>query len=655
MTAIAVQDDLPKLEKYELIEEIGHGGMATVYRARDVRLGREVAVKIIHRHLRDNREVATRFIAEARAAAKLKHRGIVEVYDVSDEEERERYLVVELVRGPTLRQLLLEHRDMPPEIGAAIAIELCDALDHAHESGIIHRDIKPENVLMHLPSSAQVVAPEDDPTKSGPVLSSAPSSPTPSSSVSSEPASRAPRSGRDDDVGIKITDFGIAKILDAHGVTSTGQVLGSPAHMAPEQIEGGDVDPRTDVFAIGVLFYECLVGHLPFDGKNPAQVLRRVLEGRYEPAETERPIVGGRFSAIVDRALSLDPAGRPETPGALATLLSEELRALGLIDLKNELNAYFRAPEAYRASLAARLVPILVERGEAARRAKKVADAARDFNRAHALAPEDLHILKRMTQLSGASRSARVPRKVALVALASIGLGALAYGGVRLLRAPPATLDEGDPSIPAAQVDVTVPRPRIIPAKPTVRTTATSAGSSSASARADVSDPRPPVTSSAQGTAAVPAGERLVRFHYLPRTGTLSVDGKPVPRGTSLPLSVGQHTAMITPQAGDSSCEPWTSARAFTIPAQGEGETEVHTVKLSLPWRPAKVTLSGAPAGGVAQCGTVTLFPGAAKEVPMTGPTWQTRCKFLHEGKTAEKSQVFEAGKASDLVWSSSD
>ena len=147
--------DLPKLDQYEIAEEIGHGGMATVYRARDPRLGREVAVKIIHRHLRDNAEVAMRFVAEARAAAKLKHKGIVEVYDVSRDEDRERYLVAELIRGATLRKVLGEHPEMPAEIGAAITIELCDAVEHAHDAGIIHRDIKPENVLVEQPQDRE--------------------------------------------------------------------------------------------------------------------------------------------------------------------------------------------------------------------------------------------------------------------------------------------------------------------------------------------------------------------------------------------------------------------------------------------------------------------------------------------------------------------
>ena len=110
----------PVLDKYELLEELGHGGMATVYRARDLRLDREVAVKVIHKHLRDNPEVRRRFVAEAKAVAKLRHPCIVDVYDVSDDDDVERYLVVELVRGTTLRDLLTQQGCMPAEIGAAI-------------------------------------------------------------------------------------------------------------------------------------------------------------------------------------------------------------------------------------------------------------------------------------------------------------------------------------------------------------------------------------------------------------------------------------------------------------------------------------------------------------------------------------------------------
>ncbi len=143
-------EQFPRIAKYDLLDELGHGGMATVYRALDRRLGREVAVKVIHRHLRESGEVARRFTSEARAVAKLKHPNIVEIYDVSDEDVPERYLVAELVRGLSLRAHLTQHPAMPPEVAACLGVELASALAHAHERGVIHRDVKPENVLFEL-------------------------------------------------------------------------------------------------------------------------------------------------------------------------------------------------------------------------------------------------------------------------------------------------------------------------------------------------------------------------------------------------------------------------------------------------------------------------------------------------------------------------
>ena len=171
---------------------------------------------------------------------------------------------------------------MPPEIAAAFALELLAALAHANAAGVVHRDIKPENVLIEHRPAPSVPAERTTPAPSG------------------------------DRVVVKLTDFGIAKLLDAQGVTSTGQVLGSPAHMAPEQIEGGEVDARADVFGMGVLLYECMVGHLPFEGNNPAQVLRRVLDGHYPEAQAERPVVG----PALERASS---TARSRTPRPTAT------------------------------------------------------------------------------------------------------------------------------------------------------------------------------------------------------------------------------------------------------------------------------------------------------------------------------------------------
>src|SRR5580658_5436766 len=138
----------PVLAKYDVLEELGHGGMACVYRARDRRLGRDVALKVIHPHLRDSGEVSRRFSIEAQAVAKLRHANIVEVYDVSAEGDSEQYLVVELLRGRTLRKILQTGGALPPEVAAAIGVELLGALAHAHEHGVVHRDVKPENVIV---------------------------------------------------------------------------------------------------------------------------------------------------------------------------------------------------------------------------------------------------------------------------------------------------------------------------------------------------------------------------------------------------------------------------------------------------------------------------------------------------------------------------
>src|SRR5690606_245049 len=207
---------------------------------------------------------------------------------------------------------------------------------HAHNQGVIHRDIKPENVLCELPRRRPVPSAEQDAGSerdASDTLSSESEAP-PYKQISSARSDRAR-------VVVKLTDFGIAKVLDAQGVTSTGQILGSPAHMAPEQIEGGDIGAHTDVFALGVLFYECMVGHLPFEGKNPAQVLRRVLEGSFEPADAEHPEVGGRWAAIVADALATRIEARTASAAELGARIDEELAVLGIDDPKAELFAFF--------------------------------------------------------------------------------------------------------------------------------------------------------------------------------------------------------------------------------------------------------------------------------------------------------------------------
>jgi eukaryotic-like serine/threonine-protein kinase len=661
----------PVLEKYDLLEEIGHGGMATVYRATDKRLRREVAVKIIHKHLRENSEVATRFVAEARAAAKLRHPNIVEVYDVSADDDRYRFLVVELIRGTTLRKILQDHRDMPAEVGAAIVLEICEGLTHAHEAGIIHRDIKPENVLIELPAGCKgsVFGPEGDPPAradkpraadaEGDAAASGRSS-SPRAERKSEPERPSRRSRGPSRVVIKITDFGIAKMLDAQGVTVTGQVLGSPAHMAPEQIEGGEVDARTDVFALGVLMYEALVGHLPFEGKNPAQVLRKVLDARYPPPEAERAGVGARWAKIITGALARELEQRTASPAALADQIRAELSALGIADPAAEVLAYFRDPAGYPAALAERIVPALLDRGEAARTRGDSPSAAADFNRALALRPDDLAILKRITSLS-ASRSRRaLLRRAALIAGTSAALGVTSFAIVRYARERPRTAGPA----PSATVAATAEPPLDDIEDPDLDMPPDPSAPADASgrpkARAYVT-PTALAVLTATGSPGAGAGDtrpstRKVRFTVIPPGGTFTLDG--TERGnwlnTLFDLPFGAHTVRVTVPDSDC-CDALSGSITVTRPPPDAPDSVEHFT-LRVPLRPATVRLAGAPPNAQLLCAGagVTVISGQSVQVKLPDTPWRGTCEFRPphaDAKPKTGSVTLRAGRTNDVPW----
>ena len=209
------------LDKYELLERVGQGGMAVVYRGLDRSLKRVVAVKILHKHLADYQEARDRFEREAQAVAKLRHENILEIFDYAAKPESEAYIVTEFIDGQTLKQVITDRPIAFPELGAMLIIQVGRALAHAHAGGILHRDVKPENIMI-----------------------------------------------RTDGV-VKLMDFGISHMVDLERLTVTGQLLGSPAYMAPEHVEGRPLDFRTDVFAAGIVLYQLCVGKLPFEGKNP--------------------------------------------------------------------------------------------------------------------------------------------------------------------------------------------------------------------------------------------------------------------------------------------------------------------------------------------------------------------------------------------------
>ncbi len=572
MVASAPTRSLPNLAKYDVIEEIGHGGMATVYRAMDKRLAREVAVKVIHPHLRDSAEVAHRFVVEAQAVAKLRHANIVEVFDVSADDDAEKYLVVELVRGSTLRQLLKERAPLPPEIAAIIAVDVLAALAHAHAEGVVHRDVKPENVLI------EHRAPIGD-------------SDTPPPTSGDAPAR----------VRVKLTDFGIAKLLDAQGVTSTGQVLGSPAHMAPEQIEGGAVDARADVFGLGVMLYEAMVGHLPFEGQNPAQVLRRVLDGLYAPAENEQPTVGKRLSMILDRALAHEPSGRFESAVAMRDALLVELRRVGIDAPERELEAYFDDPEGYTKEHARRTISKLCDLAQIARKEDRTLDAAADYNRALAYAPDDPHLLRIVAGMQRAAARRRMVQRALPLVLATVLAMGLAYWVTEAIKHRPHTQPVAK-NTPSASVSADPPASASVVVTPsaTISSTATSAKTSTVA------------TQVAAGKA-----ERTITLTLDPPAGvTVSVDNdneRKVRTGDTLTLNDREHTLRFGCE--DNACDP----ASHTVRA-GKGDEEL---PITLKVRDATIIVDADPNAVLGIEEYPALVVKAGQPIPVRVPVYR--------------------------------
>ncbi len=509
MVASAPTRSLPVIPKYDVIEEIGHGGMATVYRAMDKRLAREVAVKVIHPHLRESAEVAHRFVVEAQAVAKLRHPNIVEVFDVSAEDDPEKFLVVELIRGATLRKLVKDEGPLPPEVAAAIAIDVLAALIHAHAEGVIHRDVKPENVLIeHTPSRSA-----DAPNR----------------------------------VRVKLTDFGIAKLLDAQGVTSTGQVLGSPAHMAPEQIEGGAVDARADVFGVGVMLYEAMVGHLPFEGQNPAQVLRRVLEGQYPSAEMEQPTIGKRLSVILDRSLAHDASERLESATVMRELLISELGRVGIDSPSRELEAYFDDPEGYKTGHTKRTIAKLCDLAQIARKDGRALDAAADYNRALAYAPNDPQLLRIVARMQRDAARRRMLQRAWPLALATVVTMVAAYfltGVIKNRQHPlPVTNDTSTASALAT---------------PSASALASASASAPASASASVA-----IALTTTAPTATVKVERTITLTLVPPNVMVAIDnGEGERKSTGDKITLNERDHVLRFGCADDACETQTKAIA---------------------------------------------------------------------------------------------
>lgn len=364
------------LGRYLLGEELGRGGMSVVYRAQDPVLDRGVAIKVLHPHLADRADARARFTREAKAIARLKHRFIVEVFDFSPPESDEAYIVTELIEGPTLRQFMCEHPLQHSEVAALIMRPIFVALEVAHSNGIVHRDVKPENIMIRT------------------------------------------------DGTLVLMDFGIAQMVDMETLTATGTMLGSPAHMAPEIVEGAPVGHAADIFSAGTVLYWLICGALPFTGPNPAALFRRIVECRFDPVLQRAPKAGRDIARITERCLAQDPRDRPQSAGEVAELLGALLKTAGLERFQEAQLQLFSDPEVYQDNLKRRMLPAYLAAAQEANDAGQTATALNLLTRLLSLDkghPEGLKLLKQIER--GQRR-----RFLYLPALASMLIGCLGLG-----------------------------------------------------------------------------------------------------------------------------------------------------------------------------------------------------------------------------------
>ncbi|MEN3360623.1 MAG: eukaryotic-like serine/threonine-protein kinase [Mycobacteriales bacterium] len=263
---------MPRLlgSRYEIGEVLGYGGMAEVHLGRDVRLGREVAVKVLRADLARDPSFQTRFRREAQAAASLNHPAIVAVYDTGEDAAvngATPYIVMEYVEGRTLRDILKAEGRIMPRRAMEITADVCAALDFSHRNGIVHRDVKPGNVMITLAGA------------------------------------------------VKVMDFGIARAAADAGatVTATAAVIGTAQYLSPEQARGENVDARSDVYSTGCMLYELITGHPPFTGDSPVAVAYQHVREMAPPPSSSNPDVPPDLDAIVMKSMAKNPANRYQT------------------------------------------------------------------------------------------------------------------------------------------------------------------------------------------------------------------------------------------------------------------------------------------------------------------------------------------------------
>jgi len=264
------------LDHYRLERMVARTGMATLFKATDMRDGRPVAIKVPHAEMEADPVLVERFRREQEIGQELDHPGVVKTFD--GEERSRLYMVIEWVDGQLLRSILNKERELPIERAINFALQILDALDAMHKHGVVHRDLKPENIMV------------------------------------------------DAEDRIKLIDFGIALREDARRLTfvDMSPTLGTPDYISPEQVKGQRGDQRSDIYSLGVMLYEMLTGDPPFTGPNPLAVMNERVLHDPEPARKRRPEISPELNEILNRALERDPRRRYQTASEMAWELEHQ-------------------------------------------------------------------------------------------------------------------------------------------------------------------------------------------------------------------------------------------------------------------------------------------------------------------------------------------
>lgn len=278
--------------RYEIIDRIGGGGMALVYKGHDILLNRKVAIKVLRQQYVHDEEFIRRFRREAQAAASLSHPNVVSIYDVGQEEDIH-YIVMEYIEGKTLNDLIKERAPLQVEEAIRIASQICDALDHAHHNQIIHRDIKPHNILMG-------------------------------------------KNGR-----VKVTDFGIARAADSSQITQTGSVVGSVHYFSPEHAKGTSTGAKSDIYSLGIVLYQMLTARLPFSGESPISVALKHLQEDVEEPRKVNPLIPQSVENLILKSMRKNQDERYQS----AKEMLKDLESCLLPERRNEPKIQFASDE----------------------------------------------------------------------------------------------------------------------------------------------------------------------------------------------------------------------------------------------------------------------------------------------------------------------